>query len=226
MATEPPYGAAALVGLFDPPVVVLGAAVTQQAVPALRPAEAALVASARDKRRAEFATARALAHLALARLGTSSDAILNDPERAPIWPPRIRGSITHCDTRAFVAVCRAEHGSVGIDVEHRMELKETLWDSVFLPAELEDLARLPERERGRMALVLFSAKEALYKAQYPLSRTYMGFRALRVEAEGGALRCTWQTDVPGFPAGTVARGRYLLAAPPTGEVLTGIHLPP
>lgn len=213
-------------GLFDPRVVVLGAAVSEAATASLRPAEEALVATAMPKRRHEFATARALAHLALARLGARADAILNDAERAPIWPEGVRGSITHCNTRALVAVCPAEVGSVGIDVEHRAELKRDLWESVFLPGEIEALARLPDERRGRTALAFFSAKEALYKAQFPISRTYMGFRALAVELaeREGELRCTWQDDIPGFPRGTAVRARYQLASAPTGELLTGVEL--
>jgi 4'-phosphopantetheinyl transferase EntD len=212
-------------GLFDAPIVVLSAPVSEDAVPGLRPEEAARVAKAMPKRVREYATGRALAHAALARLGASSPAILNDDQRAPIWPDGVRGSITHCDTRAIVAVCRSEHGSVGIDVEHRAELGRHLWESVFLAREIDALDALPEAERGRMALVLFSAKEALYKAQFPISRTYMGFRALHVAAEAGGLVCTWQHDVPPFAIGAVAHGRYQLGAPPTGEVLTGVHLP-
>lgn len=220
-----PIHAEVVEGLFDASVVLLSAPVSEDAVASLRPEEAALVATSRDKRKNEFATGRALAHAALAKLGERSSAILNDDERAPIWPAGVRGSITHCDTRALVAVCHAAAGSVGIDVEHRAELKPHLWESVFLPAEIADLDRTPSDLRGRMALVLFSAKEALYKAQFPISRTYMGFRALRVEAMGGELMCTWQLDVPHFPRGAIARGRYLLQAPPTGEVLTGVHIP-
>lgn len=212
-------------GLFPPNVVVLSAAVSADAVASLRDEELVLVARALPKRQHEFATGRSLAHLALERLGAHSAAILNDAERAPIWPAGMRGSITHCNARALVAVCRREHGSVGIDVEHRAELKRELWDSVFLSEEIADLERLPSESRGRMALVLFSAKEALYKAQFPISRTYMGFRALRVEGADGQLVCTWQQDVLPFVRGTIARGRYFLAAEPTGEMLTGVHIP-
>ncbi|MFO0682506.1 MAG: 4'-phosphopantetheinyl transferase superfamily protein [Sandaracinus sp.] len=211
-----------LAPLLGPEVVLLDAPIDPSALDEIAPEERALVAAAHPKRQREFATARKLARQALGRLGIDAPPLLNDPDRAPIWPPGIRGSVTHCDTRALVAVCRAEHGSVGIDVEHRAGLKPELWPSVFLASEIEALEALPESERARRALVLFSAKEALYKAQFPLSRTYMGFRALHVHAADGVLECTWQTDVPGFPAGTIARGRYLLEAPPTGEVLTGI----
>ncbi len=208
--------------LFGPDVVLLDAPIDASAIAELAPEERALVATAHPKRQREFATARRLARQALGRLGIAAPPLLNDTERAPIWPPGVRGSLTHCDTRAVVAVCRAEHGSVGIDVEHRPGLKPELWPSVLLPDEIEALEALPPDARARHALVLFSAKEALYKAQFPISRTYMGFRALHVRAEGGMLECTWQQDVPQFPRGSVARGRYLLSAPPTGEVLSGI----
>jgi 4'-phosphopantetheinyl transferase EntD len=211
--------------LFPAGIVLLSAEVSDDAIADLRPEEAAHVERAMPKRRREYATGRALARLALARLGVEPCAILNDDERAPIWPADVRGSITHCDTRALVAVCRAEHGSVGIDVEHRSELKQHLWPMVFLDDEVRDLERLPAEERGRTALVFFSAKEALYKAQHPISRRYMGFRALRVQAEAGVLTCTWQDEVPPFERGAIAHGRYLLHAPPSGEVLTAVHIP-
>jgi 4'-phosphopantetheinyl transferase EntD len=211
--------------LFDPSVVVLSAAVSDDAIALLHPEEAAYVAHAMPKRRREHATGRALARLALDRIGVAPCAIPNDDDRAPIWPAGVRGSITHCDTRALVAVCRAEHGSVGIDVEHRRELGRHLWAMVFLDDEVRALEATAETERGRMALALFSAKEALYKAQHPISRRYMGFRALHVNANEGTLTCTWQEDVPPFTRGHVARGRYLLAAPPTGELVTAVHLP-
>lgn len=209
-------------GLFDR-ALVLSAAISPDTIARLHPDEAALVARALPKRQAEFATGRALAHLALARFGMHAEAVLSDDQRAPIWPAGVRGSITHCNTRALVAMCRAEEGSVGIDVEHRTELKRDLWESVFLAPEIADLARLPDA--GRMALALFSAKESLYKAQFPISRTYMGFRALRVEASRGALTCTFQDDVPPFARGTVAHGRYQLASSPGGELLTGVQIP-
>lgn len=212
-------------GLFPSEVIVLSAPISEGAIEALHPSERALAANAMPKRVRELATGRALAHAALERLGRPMDAILNDAQRAPVFPDGVRGSITHCDTRALVAVCWSEAGSVGIDVEHRSELKESLWPSVFLTAELAALAATPEDRRGRLALVLFSAKESLYKAQFPISRTYMGFRALHVAADEGELVCTFQEDVAPFERGFVANGRYLLAAPPTGEVLTGVHIP-
>lgn len=226
--------------LFEQPgIVALSAAIDDTALEALTEAEKALVARAIDKRKREFATARRLARAALAGMGHGGAEILNGPDRAPIWPEGVRGSITHCDRCAVVAVTRAEVGTVGVDVEHRDELKRELWKTVFLPREIEALdAAFSASERGRMALVLFSAKESLYKAQYPRTATFMGFHELHVaivpdarDAGAGELVCTFQNDVGaldagGFARAEIARGRYLLEALPGGEVVTSVFIPP
>jgi 4'-phosphopantetheinyl transferase EntD len=219
--------------IFDVDVVVLTAEIDEAALALITPREAELVARAVDKRQREFATARVLARQAMARVGRHDVELLNAADRSPIWPEGITGSISHCDTRAVVAVAlRDRVGTVGIDVEHRDELKRELWKTVFSSDEVRALdARFDGELRGRMALALFSAKEALYKAQYPWSTKYMSFHELEVElvpsAEEparGALVCTFQNDVGPFPRGTVARGRYRLDAFATGEVLTGVRI--
>ncbi|GAB4214450.1 MAG: hypothetical protein OHK0013_39130 [Sandaracinaceae bacterium] len=225
-------------GLVDAPVVVaLSAPVEERWIAELTEAEHALVARSIDKRKREFATGRRLARAALAALGHGEAELLNGPDRAPRWPEGIHGSISHCDRRAVVAVTRAEHGTVGVDVEHRDELKRELWKTVFLPREIADLeARFDATMRGRMALVLFSAKESLYKAQYPRTKTYMGFHELHValepeSSESGALVCTFQNDVGPdavhgrFVRGHVVRGRYHLEAFTSGEIVTSVFIP-
>lgn len=212
-------------------ITVLTAEHTNAALALVMPEEAALIARAIDKRRREFATGRALARVALGRLGEPAVAIPSAPDRSPVWPDGIAGSISHCDTRAVVAIGRRDAGTVGVDVEHRAELKRDLWSSVFLPSEIACLeARWDAARRGRMALVFFSAKEALYKAQYPWTTKFMGFSELEVDVHEesstrGALACTFQGDVGRFARGTVARGRYDLAAFRAGpEIVTGVAI--
>ncbi|UJR78616.1 Phosphopantetheinyltransferase component of enterobactin synthase multienzyme complex [Sandaracinus amylolyticus] len=219
--------------LFADDVLVVSAHVTDVALAAITPREAELVARAVDKRKREFATARALAKAALARFGLHDYELLNAQDRSPIWPAHITGSISHCDTRAVVAVGdRATVGTIGIDVEHRDELKRELWKTVFLREEVDALdAQFAHDVRGRMALALFSAKEALYKAQYPRSTQFMGFHELRVEmiaesATRGRLECEFQNDVGPFAKGFVAHGRYRLDAFPAGEVITAVRIEP
>jgi 4'-phosphopantetheinyl transferase EntD len=221
-------------GLFDAEVLVLAAEVGDAALAHITPREAALVERAVDKRKREFATARVLAREALARLGHERAEILWDEKRAPLWPPGITGSISHCDTRAVVAIARRDRvGTVGVDVEHREGLRRDLWKTVFLEREVAalDAAFAGQAERARMALALFSAKEALYKAQYPWSSTFMGFHELEVALEPelgapgrGSVVCTFQNDVGPFARGTIARGRYRLDAFTGGEVVTAIRI--
>lgn len=214
-------------GLFDgAPVLVLSAVPVEAALAQMSAGEAALVARAVEKRRREFATARALAREGMRRLGVPEAEILSREDRSPIWPEGLAGSISHCDTRAAVALLRREHGTVGIDIEHREELKRDLWKSVFLAREIEALEAAYEGPlRGRMALVLFSAKEALYKAQHPWTSTFMGFHDLEVELTNeGTIRCTFQKDVGRFARGTVVAGRYRLDAFETAEVITAVRI--
>lgn len=222
-------------GLFEEPSIrVLSSLIDARFVPSLTEREALLVAKAIDKRKREFATGRHLARQALAHFGVHDAELMNHTDRAPIWPEPVHGSISHCDTRAVVAVMPKHAGTVGIDIEHRQELKRDLWKSVFLEREVASLDAMESSIRGRMALVLFSAKEALYKAQYPLTQTYMGFHELEVRltfsSEGeGTLTCIFQNDVgPGpmrFARDEVATGRFHLSAFATGEVITGVHIP-
>lgn len=218
-------------GLLGHEIVVVSAQNSDAALALVREDEAALVARAIAKRRREFATGRALARVALARLGGPEVAIPSAPDRAPVWPEGFAGSISHCDTRAVVAVTRRPLGTVGVDVEHRDVLKPELWPSVFLATEVERLeARWSAERRGRMALVLFSAKESLYKAQYPWTGAYMGFSELEVDvveesSERGSVRCTFRRDVGRFARGTVVEGRYDLGAfAPGVELVTAVTI--
>ncbi len=211
------------------PVIVRSAPVDDGLVARLTEAERGVVAKASPKRQREFATARALAKDALRELGVPGCDLLNGPDRAPIWPDGIAGSISHCDTRAFVAIGkRPQIGTVGVDVEHRAFLKPELWRLTLLPEEIAWLEARPVAERSRLALTMFTAKEALYKAQYPRSETYMGFMALRVELaprepDHGEVRCVFQQEVGPFPEGFVAHGRF--ARLPTGELVAGVRMP-
>lgn len=219
-------------------MIALAAPIDDHAVSELSAAELAVVERAIDKRKKEFATGRKLARAALAELDHQGVEILNGPDRAPIWPSGIAGSISHCDRVAVVAMTRAAHGTIGVDVEHRDELKRELWKTVFLPHEISALdADFDASMRGRMALVLFSAKEALYKAQYPRTTTFMGFHELHVaitpdprDPTMGTLRCTFQNDVgaldrEGFARASIANGRYQLDVTPGAEVLTSVFIP-
>lgn len=212
-------------GLFEEPeVLVLTAPIDDRAISSLSAREKEATWRMRDKRLREYATGRALAREGLRQLfGIEDFDLLNDEDRSPIWPYGIAGSISHCDTRAWVALVDRRIGTLGIDGEHRAELKPDLWRHTMLPEEIAALEALDDAIRGTHALALFSAKEALYKAQYPRTKQFMGFHALHVAVDDARVRCTFQDEVGPFVRGFVAEGRWRVEV--TGELLTGVWIP-
>jgi 4'-phosphopantetheinyl transferase EntD len=213
-----------LFGLFDDPRVhVLTGTIRETAIASLSAREAAALTNVARKRRREFATARSLAREGLERFfGVRDFDLLNAKDRSPTWPRGIAGSISHSDTRAWVALVDAAYGTVGIDGEDRDELKQELWRLTLRREEQAYLATLDPSTRGRRALILFSAKEALYKAQYPRSHSFMGYQALQVELErSDSLRCTFRETIGPFPRGYIVNGRWS----ETNGVVTTVCIP-
>ncbi len=184
------------------------------AVDALFPEEQAQIARAVDKRKAEYATARVLARRALMRLGAREAPIVNDDERCPIWPDGVIGSITH--TKDYCGVVVARRGSpvesLGIDVERDEPVKEALFDKICTVSELARFGDLAEAERGRAIRAVFSAKEAFYKAQYPITRQYLGFHAvdLEVDTSSGTFQVVLRREAGRYPIGSSFEGRLVV----------------
>jgi 4'-phosphopantetheinyl transferase EntD len=213
-----------LFGLFDDPRVrVLTSDVDAHTIASLSERETTALGDVVDKRRWEFAAARALVREGLARFfGLHGFDLLNAEDRSPIWPEGVQGSISHSDTSVWVALVDASFGTVGIDGEGRDELARDLWHLTLRDEEVACLESLPPSIRGRRALLLFCAKEALYKAQYPRSGSFMGYMALRVEiGKKGSLRCTFQQAVGPFEKGFVAHGRWR----DERELVTAVWIP-
>src|SRR5262245_52072688 len=158
--------------LFPAPVVVVDAAVRDD-VAALLPEERAEIEKAIDKRRFEYSSARACAHRAMAQLGVPDAPLLSGPGRDPRWPSGVVGSIAHSKGWCAAAVGRtAEVRALGIDLEPDDPLDPPLWPHVATKRELAWLEAQPEVRRGRAARLLFSAKEAFYKCQFPTTRQF------------------------------------------------------
>jgi 4'-phosphopantetheinyl transferase EntD len=145
--------------------------------PMLFPEEEALVDRAVDKRRREFATARGCARSALAAIGIPPAPIMPGDRGAPQWPPGIVGSITHCAGYRAAAVARAcDVLTIGLDAEPHEILPGGVLEAISLPGERERLPALAAAEPGICwDRLLFCAKEATYKAWFPLARRWLGF---------------------------------------------------
>lgn len=181
-----------------PPVAVVSALRTDPPGATLFAEEEAQVARAVAKRRAEFTTVRHCARDALARLGVPPAPILPGPRGAPIWPAGVVGSMTHCDGYRAAAVARAtDLHSLGIDAEPNDRLPDGVLEAVSLPEERDWIQRRravrPEVWWDRL---LFSAKESVYKAWFPLTGRWLDFsEALITPVDDGAF--TARLLVPG-----------------------------
>ena len=192
----------------------------------LLPAEAAQVARAAAKRRREFAAGRLLARRLLGRLGVpEAFELLAGEDRAPIWPAGVVGTISHTSSRAAVAVARAgDVLALGCDLEHDEPLDEGILRRVCDPREREWIASRPLAQRGRLAMLVFSAKEAAYKAQYPLTGKILEFSDLSLDLDpGGTFRAAFQTDVGPWRRGQCLRGRWHRAG---GLIATAVTIRP
>jgi enterobactin synthetase component D / holo-[acyl-carrier protein] synthase len=188
----------------------------------LFPEGLALVSQAAAARRAEFATARHCARLAMRRLAVLDAPILRGPKREPLWPAGIVGSITHCaGYRAAAVALAVDFLAIGIDAEPHATLPEGVEARVTVAAEQNWMARAPTGVHwGRL---IFSAKESVYKAWFPLAQCWLGFdeASITIDPAAGAFQARLLIDPPaGVP--TEFCGRYLIE---DGLVLTTIAVP-
>ena len=150
---------------------------TEPAHAFLFPEEEKIIRVAVDKRRLEFTTARWCARQAMTRLGRPPAPVLPGPRGEPLWPAGLVGSITHCDGyRAAVLAESSVITTVGIDAEPNEPLVKGVLSVVSLPAERVRIATLlREHPDVHWDRLLFSAKESVYKAWFPLAERWLDF---------------------------------------------------
>ncbi|MFT5287743.1 MAG: 4'-phosphopantetheinyl transferase EntD, partial [Planctomycetota bacterium] len=151
---------------------------------------------------------------ALDQLGYAPTSIPPAADRSPIWPTGIVGTITH--TRTFCAVAIAELRNsrcLGLDVEEYTPLKPELVERICSAREIawiEEQTTSPD-ERGRLAKLFFSAKEAFYKSQYPLTGRFLEFQdvELSINLERQSFTALVRSEVDELPADLRMRSRFL-----------------
>ena len=174
---------------------------------------------ATQKRQREFLAGRWCAEEALQRLGAGSTHVAMAEDRAPIWPDGVVGSITHTGNFAAAAVAwAADIAGVGIDSEE-----------IIVPAAARDIAdicmvdeaMLFEPAHGRsfceFCTLVFSAKEAVFKCLFPLTRKFLEFSDVRITSLDWNRRYFTWTTVTEY----IGTGRLSLA---DGIVHTSVEL--
>jgi 4'-phosphopantetheinyl transferase EntD len=193
----------------------------------LFPTEEAIIGQAVEKRRKEFTTARACAREAFGRLGLPAVPITTGERGEPQWPAGVVGSITHCEGFRACALARThEIATVGIDAEPNAPLPDGVLRDIARAEELPWLERLrreePEVHSDRL---LFSAKESVYKAWFPLTQRWLGFEDAIVTVDPARRTFSARLLVPGPTLAGLPlegfSGRWLVR---DGLVLTAIAL--
>lgn len=183
----------------------------------LHPEERIVVSRAVDSRKGEFGDARWCAHEALRELGVDSvHAILRGERGMPLWPEGYTGSLTHTDgLRIAVAAPTSQLRSVGIDAEPAQALPEGVLDQIARSQERHWVDTQKVAGKDWADRLLFCAKEATYKAWFPMTLRWLGFEDAEIEIRPDGTFIAYilarPTPVPFVEGRWVVRGGYVCA---------------
>lgn len=183
----------------------------------LHPLEKRLVSHSVDVRRAEFGDARWCAHRALRDLGFHvQEPILKGEMGMPLWPDGATGSLTH--TEGFRAAVVAPTDSVralGIDAEPAEPLPDQVLGSIARKGELAQIERLRDKGLACADRLLFCAKEATYKAWYPMTQRWLDFGDAEIDLRDDGTFISYllvrPTPVPFINGRWKVRDGYVIA---------------
>ena len=154
-------------------------AIIDQRVTDLLPEERQLIESWAPSRQREFVTGRMCARRALDLLGVAASELLPDANGIPQWPEDTVGSISHCHGVAMAMVAKSvDCRLLGLDLEKTNRLSAGAIKQVLHPIE-ESFAASDQLK----ASILFSLKEAFYKAQFLKWHAVGNFSDLALEVD-------------------------------------------
>lgn len=169
------------------------------------------------KRQGEFLAGRVLAQTALGLLGHQNVSVAIGKHRAPIWPSGLSGSISHSEGRCVCVIVPDERAVVGIDIEKIAsgDSFEAIFRQTLDPRERDIIAGQTGFDVNVLASLVFSAKETLFKALYPIVGEYFDFDAAQLvyipEDDELCLELT-RTLHATLPANTRFMVRFSMAA--------------
>lgn len=173
----------------------------------LFPEEWRCVDRAVEKRRNEFTTVRACVRKAFQQLGLPPAPIINGEHGEPLWPAGVVGSITHTvDYRGCALAYQNEIATVGIDAEPNDALPDGVLQEIALPREIAWIRAAAADAGVHWDRLLFCAKEAVYKAWFPLTNQWLGFEQAEVALDPSQQAFAARLLVPG----PTVRGEQLL----------------
>ncbi len=152
----------------------------------LLPEEAGSIPARRPAMRRASGAARWIAHSLLSNIGINDFPVLRSPSGAPVWPDGISGSLAHDDEMAVAAVASiTDVGSLGIDVEPAIALPDEI--AALVATSIDVVGAVDRQLAGR---ILFAAKEAVYKAVYPLDHEILDYGDIAIDLSASRATTT------------------------------------
>lgn len=185
----------------------------------LLPEELPHIVNAVEHRQREFATGRVLARRLLEDLGIRRGPLRVGPDRVPVWPDSVVGSISHAGGYCAVVVAKRPpvHG-LGVDIEPALPLEPELWPYISTKRELAWITA--RANPGVLVRLIFSAKESAYKCFYPLLRQFWTFQDVEIELE--FTEGQFEATLPGPQSSlSVHAGAFRITS---GFIVTGMLL--
>ncbi|MGJ3700816.1 4'-phosphopantetheinyl transferase family protein [Variovorax sp. AFSI2.2] len=200
----------------------------------LWPDEELLVVGATARRRAQFAAGRDAARQAMAVLGVPAVGIGQGAEGEPLFPAELRGSISHTREHAVALVGLAvDYCSLGVDLDDARPLGDAAAAGVTWMSEVSRVQRaMGLADHAAAQNFAFSAKEAIFKCQYPLTLNsklgHLQARLLAGQSDAGVMSVAgWR--VAALTAAVLKRvvvRRLALGASPLAFAIIAAQSPP
>jgi len=146
-------------------------------------------------RKCEFTAGRACARAALEKAGFSRGPILPDADGVPLWPEGALAAISHSRGYcAAIASRTSDYRTLGLDLEKTNRLSPAAIRRTVHPSE-----QLYVQDDQKKASLIFCAKEAFFKAQFPVWQTHANFHDLELEVDEEAGELTIRSIDDRFP---------------------------
>jgi 4'-phosphopantetheinyl transferase EntD len=167
--------------------------------------EQALGEAISPKRRQDFILGRAAARRALEGVGFPvASPVLRGEHREPLWPVGVVGSISHSGGYGVSAVAwQQDLPAIGVDIQ---QIEERYTDELiarFADPDEFDWVRSEPSLRTERAVKLFSAKESVFKALYPLGRVWFAFDVARMTPRQDELGFSAEVHLPSLSYRTI-----------------------
>jgi 4'-phosphopantetheinyl transferase EntD len=133
------------------------------------------------KRRSEYLAGRFCCQDVLKKLGANSTSVSTGKGRLPLWPLGYIGSLSHSGNRAIAVIGECDKVNfIGVDIEKYVTgILFEIVNEVISSEESNYLKSLPlNYELG--LLLIFSAKESLFKALYSKVGFYFDFHSASI----------------------------------------------